>query len=273
MNKLINYKFFILSFIIIFPFILSATENPKNLPAAADLFHNLDRNMVHSFSNGYGLYHMAAIGLSYGVIKSGADWQYYSYMQDHQSISRVGFAGVLIGGLIPLTVPFYLYFKGKSNKDAKLMYTALALGQSVMTSLLVTSSYKAITGRKPPEDLHGNESDYSDDFNFGFMRRGIFEGWPSGHTTNAFAMATVLWEMYPENETIKLYSGIYAFYIGLSVSTNIHWFSDFVAGALMGYSIGKSVGESFKNLSEGKISENRTSFFITPNGVNFTIRF
>jgi membrane-associated phospholipid phosphatase len=153
------------------------------------------------------------------------------------------------------------------------MYTSLALGQAVITSLLVTSTYKAITGRKPPEDKYGTKADYSKDFNFGFMRRGIFEGWPSGHTTNAFAMATVLWEMYPDNGYIKFYSGAYAFFIGLSISTNIHWFSDFVAGALIGYSIGKSIGQSFRNLADGKKESSGTHLILTPNSLRPTLYF
>jgi len=254
---------------------LLASENLQEMPSAADLFHNFDQNLLQSFSNGYGLYHLGAIGLSYGLIKNGADWQYYQYMQDHKSIAQAGFAGVIVGGLVPLSLPVYLYFRGKSDQDAKLMYTALALGQSVITSWLVTSAYKTITGRKPPADINekGPDKDYSDDFNFGLMRRGIFDGWPSGHTTNAFAMAAVLWQLYPENQTLKLYSGAYAFFIGLSISTNIHWFSDFVAGALIGYSIGKSIGQSFKNVLDGKQEENKTSLYFIPGGLGFTFRF
>ncbi len=252
---------------------LVASENDKNLPTAGDLFHEFDKNLLSSFSNGYGLYHASAIGLSYAIIESGADWDYWLYMQENKAISDAGFAGVSVGGLVPLTVPIILYFSGKADEDARLMYTGLALGQSVMTSLLVSSTYKAITGRKPPEDEYGTDVDYSDDFNFGFMRRGIFDGWPSGHTTNAFAMATVMWQMYPENSTIKASSAAYAAFVGLSISTNIHWFSDFVAGALLGYSIGKSVGQSFKNLADGETSKQQSQFFITPTGVHFVLRF
>jgi membrane-associated phospholipid phosphatase len=272
----LRLKIFSVLLMLIFPSAkLMASDQDDKMPVFKDLFHNMDQNLWHSFSNGYGLYHLAAAGLSYGLIKGGADWDYHSFMQENQAIPRAGFAGVIAGGLIPLTVPFFLYFKGKSVQDARLMYTGLALGQAAMNGLLITSTYKTFTGRKPPHDLNNNrmEQDYSDDFNFGFMRRGIFDGWPSGHTTNAFAMAAVLWEMYPENQQLKIYSGAYAFFIGLSVSTNIHWFSDFVAGALIGYSIGKSVGQSFKNLSEGKTDDNGTAFLITPQGIQITYRF
>ena len=87
------------------------------------------------------------------------------------------------------------------------MYSALAMGQSVMISMLVSSTYKAVTGRDEPKILDDASSagkNYSDEFNFGIMRRGIFDGWPSGHTMNAFAMAGALTEMYPDNQSLKL---------------------------------------------------------------------
>jgi hypothetical protein len=47
---------------------------------------------------------------------------------------------------------------------------------------------------------------------------------------------------------ILICSFTYAFLIGLGVSTNIHWFSDAVASAFIGYAIGKTVGTGFRNL-------------------------
>jgi len=38
----------------------------------------------------------------------------------------------------------------------------------------------------------------------------------------------------------------YAFYVGVDVSISIHWFSEFVAGAIIGSLIGAVVGKSFK---------------------------
>jgi len=38
---------------------------------------------------------------------------------------------------------------------------------------------------------------------------------------------------------------LYALYIGVGVSMTIHWFSDFVAGAIVGAVIGITVGNAF----------------------------
>jgi hypothetical protein len=40
---------------------------------------------------------------------------------------------------------------------------------------------------------------------------------------------------------------LYALYIGVGVSMTIHWFSDFVAGAIIGTVIGFTVGNVFKS--------------------------
>lgn len=116
-------------------------------------------------------------------------------------------------------------------------------------------------------------NDYSGDFRFGLLRGGIYEGWPSSHTATAFAMATTLMELYPENTTIKYCGWVYASLIGLGVSTNIHWFSDAVAGALIGYAIGTVVGNDFRNLLNHTDTDKPYGFYITPTGFLFAYHF
>jgi membrane-associated phospholipid phosphatase len=230
--------------------LIPSVKAQDNLPGVSMLFHEFDNNCIHAFTNGYGLYHLAAIAATYGLVKSGTDWRYYQTMVQHKAIPYAGFPSVILGGIVPVAVPLYLYVKGKSQQDQQLMCTSYALGQAAIISLVITSGYKAITGRHPPQTFEDDETvaDYSDDFNFGFMRRGIFNGWPSGHTTTAFAMATTLIKLYPHNHTLKWWAWGYAILIGWGVSTNIHWLSDVVAGALIGYSIGNVVGSTYHRL-------------------------
>ena len=91
--------------------------------------------------------------------------------------------------------------------------------------------------------------DSSHGFQFGFLKGGIFWGWPSGHTTVAFSMALCLILLYPKNKIIDFCALVYAFYIGLSVSVTIHWVSEFAAGAIIGSVIGMTVGRSFRTQS------------------------
>jgi hypothetical protein len=65
-------------------------------------------------------------------------------------------------------------------------------------------------------------------------------------TTLTFAIMTCLIMLWPKNKPLMAGALIYAFYIGLGVSVTIHWFSEFVAGAIIGSVCGTVVGTSFK---------------------------
>jgi membrane-associated phospholipid phosphatase len=92
---------------------------------------------------------------------------------------------------------------------------------------------------------HGVGADLSHLFQFGFLRGGVFWGWPSSHTTIAFAMAATIFRLFPKQRWLGCVAITYAFYIGIGVSMTIHWFSDFLAGAIIGTVIGAVVGKSF----------------------------
>ena len=62
----------------------------------------------------------------------------------------------------------------------------------------------------------------------------------------AFAMAAAVWTLYPSSKVTRCVALLYALYIGVGVSMTIHWFSDFVAGAIIGTVIGMTVGNFFK---------------------------
>jgi membrane-associated phospholipid phosphatase len=144
---------------------------------------------------------------------------------------------------------------GEASRNRRLIATAWALGQAALLAYLITSCYKAITGRRPPP-FSGHApnvaplADSSHGFQFGFLKGGIFWGWPSGHTTVAFSMALCLIMLYPKNKLIVFSALFYAFYIGLGVSVTIHWLSEFVAGAIIGSVIGLTVGRSYRTRSE-----------------------
>jgi hypothetical protein len=86
-------------------------------------------------------------------------------------------------------------------------------------------------------------------------------------------MATALMELYQDNTDIKIGGWTYASLIGLGVSTNIQWFSDAVAGALIGYAIGTTVGISYRNLLNHTQEETSFGIYITPTVVTFIYQF
>ncbi|MFC2170527.1 phosphatase PAP2 family protein [Calditrichota bacterium] len=248
--------------------------NKPDKKSSLTLFHDMDRNIINSFTRNYGINHLIAISASYGLVESGTDWRLRTYLKEHKGIAYGGFPAVAVGGLTPLVVPVGLYYYGKLHDRDDLRVTAFALGQAAISGLIVSSAYKTLTGRREPDILgtENGESDFSDDFRFGLMNRGIFDGWPSGHTTVAWSMAAALMELYPDNRSIRIGALTYASLVGLGVSTNIHWFSDAVAGALIGYSIGKSIGSSFKGQGNKPGNHINVGFTLHPNMATIVLR-
>jgi membrane-associated phospholipid phosphatase len=244
------------------------------------LFYKMGGNALHSVTYNYGAnYAVAALG-TYGLVKSGIDWKWNRMAYNNAGLAWSGTPFGVLGYIVPVAAPVGLYVYGRKHDDVKLQITGLALGQSAILALGISSTIKAFTGRREPgimehhiyPDRTGDTSDYSGDWAFGFMERGIFSGWPSSHTIVAFALATTLTELYPDNTWLKIGAFAYAGCTGLGMSLFGHWASESFAGALMGYAIGKSVGRSFNGLLGNKTNADYL-LYATPNGVGLTINF
>ena len=208
--------------------------------------YNLPKNIMKCFGGYNLLWHLLAIIITYILVINGFDWFYFRSVRN-ALVQSLLWPAIRIGSRVPIIVPVALYISGKVNNNLKTTNTANALGQSVLIGLLISSFYKALTGRvHPPRLLTQNTADISREFRFGFMRGGIFWGWPSSHTTIAFAMSIALLMLYPKNVVIRYLAFFYALYVGFGVSISIHWFSDFIAGSIIGTVIGVVVGKSFR---------------------------
>ena len=188
------------------------------------------------------LWHAVLIALTFLLVRSGFDWFYFC--STRSPVLRAWmFPSAPIGGLVPLALPFILILSGHITNQARLALTGWAIGQAALIGSLLSSAYKAFTGRVNPELFIG--ADISHDFRIGWLRGGVFWGWPSSHTTIAFAMAATVFTLFPKSRWLGWLAIAYGFYIGVGVSMTIHWFSDFVAGAILGTVIGVVVGRSF----------------------------
>ena len=148
-----------------------------------NFFQNFGRNIKAIFSGGNLLLQLIAIALTYFLVTSGFDW---GYAQSTAAIAKnvFLFPAFILGGIFPLIIPLVIYFVGRIRKSAELLVTAYALGQSALLGSLISSLYKAFTGRAHPEVFSaGPLIDLTKNFNFGFFREGIFWGWPSSHTS------------------------------------------------------------------------------------------
>ena len=145
-----------------------------------------------------------------------------------------------------LVLPLFLFVVGFIIQNSRTILAGWAVGQAELLGAFVAAVYKAFTGRVHP--AHSVGADISHVFRFGWMRGGVFWGWPSSHTTIAFAMAVTVFTLCPKQRWLGWVAILYAGYVGLGVSMTIHWFSDFVAGAIIGSVIGAVVGRSFGNI-------------------------
>jgi membrane-associated phospholipid phosphatase len=184
---------------------------------------------------------VSACLFTYALVVTDFDYHYLLWIQS-APLRNFLFGGVIIGGLLPMFVLPSILLVSSLYKYTKGILLSSSLFLSAFLGWLLSSFYKAWTGRVQPHVHEGIFVNNSHDWNFGFFEHGIFWGWPSSHTTVAFAMTTSLIIMYPKNKTVATIAVLYAFYVGIGVTTRIHWFSEFVAGSILGTLIGYAVG-------------------------------
>jgi membrane-associated phospholipid phosphatase len=256
----------------------------------SNLFYKFGTNTLNSFTYNYGVnYFLASLG-TYYFVHSGIDWEWRNIAANNKVLAFSGAPFGALGFILPVAMPLGFYFYGHSSKRTDVQIAGLAMGQAAILGVLISSSIKTFTGRRDPGIMPApinNERDFSGDFAFGFMERGVFYGWPSSHTTVIFAMAAALAELYPKNTGLKVVAYSYAALTGIGMSLFAHWASDAVAGALVGYAIGKSVGKSYRGLLDsysgsknmaapaapGFTITDNVSFYILPDYAGVSIRY
>jgi membrane-associated phospholipid phosphatase len=216
-------------------------------------FSTLPRNLIECFKGRMLICHLAAIILTFALVVSGLDWQYFLCTRSPMLWSWL-FPAVPIGGLLPIVLPLTLLVLAGVTLSARTRLSGWAIAQAEVIGGIIAAGYKAVTGRVHP--AHGVGADLTHVFKFGLLRGGVFWGWPSSHTTLAFAMAVAVFRLFPKQKWLGYLAICYAFYIGLGVSMTIHWFSDFVAGVLIGTVVGVVVATSFsQSLGSGIVIE------------------
>ncbi|MDR1443320.1 MAG: phosphatase PAP2 family protein [Treponema sp.] len=250
---------------------------PPPPPPIGLVFHNIGRNALNSVVYNYGL-NLAAAGLeTWAFIETGTDWKWRNIVYDNTHLSNIGRPGLYIGYIVPAIAPVMTYAIGRFTKNEKLQITGLALVQSLILTLSIQTPLKMITGRVLPgivTELDHTRNSESDDFSgeFNWFNNNFVGGWPSGHTANAFAAAATISEIYKDNVLLKISVYAYAALIGFEVTLDVHWASEAIAGALIGYAVGKTVGESFSQILEKGNKRNNISLYFSPRELGITIQ-
>jgi hypothetical protein len=203
------------------------------------------RNLMGCFTGWRLVWHVVAIVLTFILVLSGFDWHWFLATRNPALRSWM-WPAVRIGGLLPslcrcscLSSASLSKFQNHSGR--------LGRWAGGTPRFVCFCRLQGVTGRVHP--AHSVGADISHVFRFGWMRGGVFWGWPSSHTTIAFAMAVTVFTLCPKQRWLGWVAILYACYVGLGVSMTIHWFSDFVAGAIIGSVIGAVVGKCFGETS------------------------
>ncbi len=154
-------------------------------------------------------------------------------------VERFGsqYAAGVVGG-------FYLF--GALADDGTAMRVAQdGLAASLIASGIVTPAIKLVAGRSRPRDDNGI-------YNFKPFSNAN-SSFPSGHTTEAFALASVIAGHYDET-WVACTSYSIAGLVGLARAYHqAHFASDILAGAMIGTLVGKSVVSYNNGLRSGKL--------------------
>lgn len=144
-------------------------------------------------------------------------------------VSHIASNGGSVYGLGAVAGAFYLF--GRNKNDDRARETGLLAAEALVDSVIVASALKGITQRARP--LAGRE------------RSEFFDGgnsFPSGHSTQAWAVATIIASEYHDRRLVQILSYGAATAVSVARFTGQkHYVSDIVVGSALGYGIGKYV--------------------------------
>jgi len=235
----------------------SAATNQGSVGVNLSLFGNFGNNILESFKGDNAYLHFSALAATALLVTTGFDYHVEQYFNEHEEYGQLTRPILYTGELLPFAAGGGLFAFAKIRNNDEALGASFAVLQASLIEFMYNSTLKAITGRPNP-DWRSNEDieDLSKTFRFGFLRGGIFWGWPSGHTATTMAVVSALTNYYPDKTWLKIAGYSWVAYTMLGVSSvnrgGMHWFSDAVAGALMSYAIGSTVGKYYRRVYNSK---------------------
>lgn len=189
-----------------------------------------------------------AAATSLGVVAFNNDQEIMDVVQRNKTettkvIASVGnMLGSGTGGLIPIAAGSYflgVYFHDNKLKKVGLFMIGASLAQSI-----VTESVKRTFGRARPTADEGPYSFFNDG------KKSFF----SGHSAEAFTIATVISEMYKEDYPIVPWVayGVASVTAYARMHDKAHWASDVIIGAVAGHLITKLALNAMNGNKEGR---------------------
>ena len=159
-------------------------------------------------------------------------------------------------------------------KNEKVKTTTLLATQAYITGAAMETFLKFISGRQRPSYYDPRRIEVEPKFDGPFASGKDINGhrinssFPSGHTTVAFAAATVFAMEYKDRPLVPLLSYSAATLIGLSrITENKHWITDVFAGAALGYFTGRLVVNNYHRYAKLKAPNQKK------NSISFNLQY
>jgi membrane-associated phospholipid phosphatase len=160
-------------------------------------------------------------------------------------------------------------------KNEKMKTTTLLASQAYFTGLAGESALKFLAGRQRPYFTGSKQVHASPTFHGPFNKnsnelqgRTTNNSFPSGHTTAAFAAATVYAMEYKDKPWVPVLAYSAASLIGVSrITENRHWTTDVLSGAALGYLSGRLAVHNYHRYASLKAQQkkDRISFHLQYN--------
>ena len=180
----------------------------------------------------------------------------HNYFVRNTWFEKYSQTAVHLGSRLPALLGAGLLGWGLVSKSSRTIAAGSAVTQAFLLAVATTGVLKGLTGRPSPDPVIYDDNRASATFRFGILRGGVFHGWPSGHMLSNTAAVISLLCFFNRSTVLHVAGGVYLGYLFLSVASHgrgtMHWFSDTVAGALMGFAIGSTVGTRFRRFWESK---------------------
>jgi membrane-associated phospholipid phosphatase len=244
---------------------IAAAENPpaENQGKRLHPWHNVFGNVYDSYAGWNSFWHLGAIGSTFVIAHSGADNAVQKFFWKDPIGRDFGKVGLFLGWFWQITPAVIMYLWGLKESDNELIGAGSATIQAIATTGLITMLMKYVSGRQAPlKDGDPNapsdftRTDNATDFrifNTDFSRSEGRFFWPSGHTSSTITFVSALYGYYPKKHWIAIIGYPVSLAMGLSVLENdSHWFSDVVAGAMIGHIIGWTTGKNFRRDFSGR---------------------
>src|ERR1700709_1966079 len=100
------------------------------------------------------LWHVVLIALTFLLVLSGFDWFYFNATRS-PLLWELMIPSAPLGALVPLLLPLILIISGFIISHDRMRLTGWAIGQAELIGSLLSSTYKALTGRVHPEQIAG----------------------------------------------------------------------------------------------------------------------